>query len=893
MKTILPLCYLLKSKYKLFRHSALIILLILRWPAVLFSQCPGGYTQAQLNWDHLDYYFNSGVNIAPYGHSTGNYITNAWEQTQKFAIGSNYLTIAVSAAGIVKGDTAIHTGDIPFFTGNDAQFTPTANGQTITITFNNPVINPSFTLYDVDGASQVNFGAVNALAVPLPVNMALQAGSTLLPFNNNTPFAYVTSGAANDANNLNTSTVTVSVLPAAGPVKQMTITLTTIGTDPNLWLSDILACVTGSFPTNYNQTGNNQPMTGPAGNQPDYFIITPDNQSVYMVDPVTGQARWLFTDASNTYVNSFAYDPYNHIFYYVTDGSVANPQNNKTLKKYDFNTEVISTVVADIGVTLGIPTFNQGVESAAAAFYDGSLYLGIEGGKFDLTGTVNDWTRETIFWRIDFDAFLNPVNAYQVFSSNSFLNNSNTSIHDFGDFIIKNGTLYDFNTARNGTNYSQSKYHHYNLMTGNVVALYNNPGTTSWNGQAGMTWTGGLYYFRSTGSPNSGIGLYDEAGNNAAPINITVVGGGPAWPGGAGDASENFRPKCDFGDAPASYDPVLISPAVHERFDSLRFGLTWDREWVKTSSAGANADGGDEDGIATVNLLDTATTNYTADISVYNNSGADATVGGWLDIDGDGVFEASEYASAIVISSASQQNITLSWLGINTPLLAGQSTYLRIRITAAAKGMGANNATGYYDIGEVEDYRVLIASLLPVDLISFEAKAINKKSVRISWSVTGEADMNGYEVQRSANSYTWSPAGFVQARNQNGVQEYSIADNAPLSGKSYYRLKMLENNGVYKYSKVETVVINTAAIDIIVYPNPVTDQSVIKINADQFLETTVKMFNGSGLELSSQKMMIHPGENKIPLTSDNLPPGIYTLYITMPMETKTVRFVKK
>jgi hypothetical protein len=285
---------------------------------------------------------------------------------------------------------------------------------------------------------------------------------------------------------------------------------------------------------------------------PDYFIVTPDNQSVYMLDPVSGQARWLFTDASNTYVNSFAYDPTNHILYYVTDGSAANPQNNKSLKKYDFNTDVISTVVADISTTLGIPTFNQGVESSGAAYYDGALYLGIEGGRFGTNGATI--TRETIFWRIDFDASLNPISSYQVFASNAYINATNTSIHDFGDFIIKNGILYDFNTARNGVDYSQSKYHHYNLMTGNVVNLYTNPGTTAWNGQAGMTWSGNLYYFRATSAGNSGVGTYDGAGNNGAPVAVTLVGGGPVWPGGAGDGSENFRPKVDFGDAPATYD---------------------------------------------------------------------------------------------------------------------------------------------------------------------------------------------------------------------------------------------------------------------------------------------------------------------------------------------------
>src|SRR5690349_2765679 len=76
------------------------------------AQCGAGYTQAQLNWDNLDYYWNSGSNVAPYGFSTGNYITNAMEQTQRFAIGRNYVTISTSAAGIVKGENATHTGDV-------------------------------------------------------------------------------------------------------------------------------------------------------------------------------------------------------------------------------------------------------------------------------------------------------------------------------------------------------------------------------------------------------------------------------------------------------------------------------------------------------------------------------------------------------------------------------------------------------------------------------------------------------------------------------------------------------------------------------------------------------------------------------------------------------------
>ena len=59
----------------------------------LNGQCAAGYTQAQLNWDNLDVFFNGG----PYG--TGTYILDAQEQTQKFAIGTNWLTMAMSSKG--------------------------------------------------------------------------------------------------------------------------------------------------------------------------------------------------------------------------------------------------------------------------------------------------------------------------------------------------------------------------------------------------------------------------------------------------------------------------------------------------------------------------------------------------------------------------------------------------------------------------------------------------------------------------------------------------------------------------------------------------------------------------------------------------------------------------
>ncbi|MBL0305974.1 MAG: hypothetical protein IPQ25_08030 [Chitinophagaceae bacterium] len=54
----------MKNRYFLLIASAICLFITIE-KAV--AQCPGGYTQAQLNWDNLDYYWNSGGNRSPYG----------------------------------------------------------------------------------------------------------------------------------------------------------------------------------------------------------------------------------------------------------------------------------------------------------------------------------------------------------------------------------------------------------------------------------------------------------------------------------------------------------------------------------------------------------------------------------------------------------------------------------------------------------------------------------------------------------------------------------------------------------------------------------------------------------------------------------------------------------
>jgi hypothetical protein len=595
------------------------------------SQCVIGANMANLNWDNLDYLVTSG--------NYSGYVTTAMSQNQAFAIGVNRVVIVYPASITTSGENTNHTGEAGSFgTGADVQYNGNGN---ITFTFDNEVNNLQFSLYDIDASQQVNVTAVNAAASPRTIIMTPAAGGTLTITGSGSTNAQAVASATNVAASTNTATANISI---TGPVK--TVTVAVSGPAGDFWLSDFAACVAGSFPVNYFIAS--QPFTG----QPTYIIGTSDTNTVSLINTANGQAKMIFQDATSPrYINGISYDHLQHDLYYVIDFT-ANPSVNKTIKKYDFDSETMSVLVPNVN-TLGIPTFNRGVESAGCAFYDNDLYFGVEGNFTP----GNNGGRETIIWRIEFNVpGGSAIKACQVYATPSD-NGAGTSLHDWNDFTIADGLLVDFAGPTASASASARRFTHYDLQTQTIVQNYYTGGLVP--RQAGITWNNTRYWVYDS------LAVYNMNGTIGPRTKITgatVLD----WKGFCGDAT-GFRPKSDFGDAPAVYDPVALSPALHEKDTALRLGPTWDQEFNKTSSFLADADGTDEDCIASVNVMDSATANYLATITVYNNTGANATVIAWVDINGNGTFEPGEGRSATVPPLGPVlQTVNILWASVNT-----------------------------------------------------------------------------------------------------------------------------------------------------------------------------------------------------------------------------------
>jgi len=132
---------------------------------------------------------------------------------------------------------------------------------------------------------------------------------------------------------------------------------------------------------------------------------------------------------------------------------------------------------------------------------------------------------------------------------------------------------------------------------------------------------------------------------------------------------------------------------------------------------------------------------------------------------------------------------------------------------------------GYYTIA-TKDY---IMSPLPVVLSSFDATLINERQVAVSWQTASEQNSSYFEVLRSADGENWLNIGTVAASgNSQSTLDYSLLDEAALTGVSYYQLKQVDLNGNFYLSDIQSVNNSRKVNQVKMYPNP-TDKGLVTI----------------------------------------------------------------
>lgn len=95
--------------------------------------------------------------------------------------------------------------------------------------------------------------------------------------------------------------------------------------------------------------------------------------------------------------------------------------------------------------------------------------------------------------------------------------------------------------------------------------------------------------------------------------------------------------------------------------------------------------------------------------------------------------------------------------------------------------------------------------ILPVSFLSFTGKINQKGEAILNWKLTQQQNMNGFEIERSTDGQSYQKIGFVKVSSEAINSEYNFVDKSPLAGLNYYRLKIIDQDGKFRYSTIVSV----------------------------------------------------------------------------------------
>lgn len=178
--------------------------------------------------------------------------------------------------------------------------------------------------------------------------------------------------------------------------------------------------------------------------------------------------------------------------------------------------------------------------------------------------------------------------------------------------------------------------------------------------------------------------------------------------------------------------------------------------------------------------------------------------------------------------------------------------------------------------------------VLPVSELVFNAQLIDQK-VQLNWSTKNEQNLAHFEVERSFDLQNFEYLSTKIANGNNGVSaQYQDWDMQPKKGVSYYRLKLVNVDGSFTYSNIETIVWEDPGF-ISIYPNPANQQFNIALGNMDENSVLVQLIDIQGKIITNQSFAVNNGLVNIP--TDKLSQGMYVVKVTTQKSVLTGRVV--
>lgn len=234
---------------------------------------------------------------------------------------------------------------------------------------------------------------------------------------------------------------------------------------------------------------------------------------------------------------------------------------------------------------------------------------------------------------------------------------------------------------------------------------------------------------------------------------------------------------------------------------------------------------------------------------------------------------------------AAKYKITFGNVPITLPALQSE-TDVRVAGQFTDPGNAAPNSAGN-NSSSIATYTAA-GGPLPISLLDFTATK-QTKGVDLNWQTTTEQNSHYFDVEFSRDGSKFESIGRVNAAGSSStLKNYFLVHLSPVNGVNYYRLKMVDKDGTFKYSAVRAVKFSNAIL-ITATPNPTTDRVYITSNEGGVLQS-VALYSING-KLLQQVTNFALGKS---IDLSTYAPSIYLLkLIDKNGNVETLKVIKK
>jgi hypothetical protein len=177
---------------------------------------------------------------------------------------------------------------------------------------------------------------------------------------------------------------------------------------------------------------------------------------------------------------------------------------------------------------------------------------------------------------------------------------------------------------------------------------------------------------------------------------------------------------------------------------------------------------------------------------------------------------------------------------------------------------------------------------LSIDLVTISAVNAGHRN-RVNWSTASEKEGDYFHLERSADGRNFSVLATVKAKGERS--DYTYWDENPVNGINYYRLKMYDAAGSYKYSKVVSATVKgSGSFTVEAYPNPVSNSNLtIVAYGTNDKEATVTITDVTGKLIKTVTMI----NGMVEVDMKALAQGIYLVKYADAHHTETIKVNKQ